>query len=852
MNSLLDRALKYRTSRRGFLGLTAAGVATAALVGEQLVPAWPERRQASAETEGKWVTAACWHNCGGRCLNKALVKDGMVIRQKTDDTHPDSPDYPQQRACARGRSQRQQVLGADRLKYPMKRKHWEPGGGNKELRGRDEWVRISWDEALDIVASEIKRIKEKYGNESIMAFGSEIGRTLSLYGGYVSVWGSTSYGTWLETGPRIGLSSGNHVNDRMDMRKTQLLILWGANPAWSSAGLPTYNYLQVKKAGARVITIDPLFNETARVLADEWIPIRPGTDHALALGLAHTLLVEDDPETNPLIDWDFLHRCTVGFDKDHMPPGADPKENFKDYLLGTYDGQPKDAEWASEICGVKADRIRQLAREIGGTERVSLLVSWAPARGNNLDSWPQALMALGAMSGHMGRPGSMTGVCTHSGASNNGPSLVRAGGNGLPNIANPVKLRLNHNEHWTAVLEGKYMAGKGPGVTEPVNIQMIYHAGSSALNQKPGLVRGVAAHRKVEFVVAHHYALNTSAKYADVVLPITTEWERAGTLLSGNREILIWAQHVIDPLFEAKSDMWIAVELAKRLGLNAEEVCPISEEQQLFNRLAGAQVLKEDGKTWEKLLTITAEDIAEMGVEGEPQTGRITLAEFREKGIYQVPRRPGDNYEYVHLAEFRQDPEKHPLNTTSGKLEIYCQAIADHVRNCGWSEISPIPKYNRPTEGYEDTFADWEKKVKGDYPLQLYTIHYPRRSHSVFDNVPWLREAFPQEFIMNPVDAEARGIKDGDIVKISSRHGTVIRPVYLTERIMPGVVTLGEGAWADIDDETGIDKAGATNTLNGAIPTGQGHAGWNTCNVQVERYDGPLPPDHTWPQRVIF
>ena len=148
--------------------------------------------------------------------------------------------------------------------------------------------------------------------------------------------------------------------------------------------------------------------------------------------------------------------------------------------------------------------------------------------------------------------------------------------------------------------------------------------------------------------------------------------------------------------------------------------------------------------------------------------------------------------------------------------------------------------------------ADWDKKVKGDYPLQLFTIHYRRRSHSIFDSVPWLREAFPQEFIMNPLDAKARGIKKGDVVQITSRHGTVIRPVFFTERMLPGVVALGEGAWAEIDEETGIDKAGATNTLNGGIPTGQGHQGWNTCNVEVKKYTGSIEllPDHKWAQRI--
>ena len=151
MSNLLDKAMKYKLSRRKFLGLGAAVTTTAAVsgAGYGLKKLSSEAAAKELKKEGKWVSAACWHNCGGRCVNKALVVDGVVVRQKTDDTHPDSPDFPQQRGCHRGRSQRHQVFGPDRLKYPMKRKHWEPGGGRKELRGRDEWVRISWDEALD-------------------------------------------------------------------------------------------------------------------------------------------------------------------------------------------------------------------------------------------------------------------------------------------------------------------------------------------------------------------------------------------------------------------------------------------------------------------------------------------------------------------------------------------------------------------------------------------------------------------------------------------------------------------------------------------------------------------------------
>ncbi len=207
-NILTQALTNTAISRRTFLKWSAVLGGTAALAGNldlglKSVEAAAQNTVA-APKEGKWVAAACWHNCGGRCLLKAQVVEGVVTRVKTDDTHADSPEWFQQRACSRGRAQRQLVFGADRLKYPMKRKNWAPGGGNKELRGRDEWVRISWDEALTIAANEIIRISEKYGNNSIFdAIGSsEIGRALMITGGLVNRWGNVSWGTWAETVPR--------------------------------------------------------------------------------------------------------------------------------------------------------------------------------------------------------------------------------------------------------------------------------------------------------------------------------------------------------------------------------------------------------------------------------------------------------------------------------------------------------------------------------------------------------------------------------------------------------------------------------------------------------------------------
>jgi anaerobic dimethyl sulfoxide reductase subunit A len=854
MIDLIGKIKDLKMSRRSFIGWTTAVAATATIpMGRGLIAkAEPTFGTEVAGEEGVWKTAACWHNCGGRCLNKVLVKEGVVIRQKTDDTHEDSAEFPQQRGCLRGRSQSQQIFGADRLKYPMKRKNWEPGGGKKELRGKDEWVRISWDEALDYVADETKRIAKKYGNQSIWASGSgEHVKMLSSIGGCVTDWRTSSYGGWLKTSLHIGSSEGYSVppvNDRFDLRNSQLIVLWGANPAWSSPGMPMNNYLEAKKAGAKFIVIDPKYTDTANTYDAQWIPVRPGTDDALILAVMHVLIEEDDSVTNPLIDWDVLHRCTVGFDADHMPSGANPKDNLKDYVLGTYDGLPKDPEWASEICGVDPATIRQLARQIGGTERVSLLTGWAPARINNAEGVVQAFMTLGYMTGNIGRKGRMTGLSVHSFAANGGPGLVVGGGAGLPTIANPITDSINTAEIYNAINEGKFMS---PGEGEkPLNIKMIYHEFQS-MNGQLGLTKGIEVHRNMEFVVANAYVLTTHAKYADIVLPITTQWEREGGLLDGNREMLIVHTKIVEPLYEAKSDQWVAQELLKKLGKDPSELYPISEKQQFFNKLVGTTVITENGVDYEPLLTITSKDISEWAVQGTPQTGRITLNEYINTGIYQVKRSKDDKFGYIAYENFIKDPQANPLTTETGKFEIYSKSLHEASKGA-WTEIAPIPKYMPKVHGYEETYTNWEKKEKGKYPFQLLNPHYLRRSHSTLDNVPYLREAWSNAVYLNTDDAKKLKIDANDTVLITSEYGKTLRPALLTQTLMPGVISLPHGPWVSMDDEEKVDTAGAENILTGSFATGLGTEGYNTQVVKVEKWTGEqLVEDYKQPQRVI-
>ena len=648
----------------------------------------------------------------------------------------------------------------------------------------------------------------------------------------------------------------------MDLKNSQLVIMWGANPAWSSPGNRMYNFLQVKKAGAKFIFIDPFYSSSAAVLGDDWYPVRPGTDHAMVLGMMHTLLVEDDPNNNPLIDWHFLNTCTVGFDKEHMPDGVDQSENFKDYILGKKDNQPKDASWASEICGIPADRIKILAREIGKTRKVALLTSWSPARVNNSDSWPQAFMTLGCMTGHIGESGRMTGISAHRAAGNGGPPLVFAGNTGLVEIPNPVGAGSNYvtgrpdrgicipgNQLWNAILTGEYTAGKGK--MQKVDIRLMYHGGiTNMLASREGQKKGIDAVRKLDFMVTHSQFLSTTALYSDIVLPVTSEWERDGLMQSdGNREAIFIGSKAVESQFESKDDMWIAKEIAFRLGLDTNLVESATQAQQLYNSARGSMVIKEDGSGYEPLLTITEKDITNIGATGSPQLGRIPFSELKENGVFQVPRSPNDNFSYIPLEEFRKDPLKNPVSTRSGKLEIYSKELADFVEECGWSEIVPTAEYVRPIEGFEASFSDWETKTKGEYPLQFYSIHYLRRAGSTLDNVSWLREAWPQEFFINIIDAKERGINHGDTIKARSRHGAVIRRAHVTTRIRPGVTCMGAGAWAEMDQKLGADIAGSANMLTGDITTGQGTSGWNSCLLEVEKFEKELVPDHKWPAR---
>ncbi|MBO7702651.1 MAG: molybdopterin-dependent oxidoreductase, partial [Eggerthellaceae bacterium] len=376
------------------------------------------------EEGAEWVAVPCWHNCGGRCLVKALVRDGEVLRMKTDDLHPDTWERPQARSCPMGHAMRQQVFGKDRLKYPMKRKHYSPEDPHRELRGVDEWERISWDEAMDYFADALKKAKAEHGNESIMYMNminleGYLGQVLSAFGGYMDNCGTQSTGTFNLANAQFGWAAlwGNS-NDRMDLANSEYIVLMGHNAAWCAFGNPSVYLKKAKEKGSKFVFVGPEYSETAGFTNALWIPVRPGGDTALLLAVAYLMITKD--QDGSYIDWDFLDRCTVGFDADHMPADAKTDENFKDYVLGAYDGLPKTPEWASELCGTPVELIEQFADIVSCKHDVSFHSNGAPARCKGAENYPQLLMTVAAMGGHYGKPGNSCSNDQYYGAMNSG------------------------------------------------------------------------------------------------------------------------------------------------------------------------------------------------------------------------------------------------------------------------------------------------------------------------------------------------------------------------------------------------------------------------------------------------
>lgn len=761
----------------------------------------PAKKPDATEPE-RLVRVCCpAHNCGGRCLLIAHIRDGAIIRLDTDDRPDDYPAAPQLRACVRGRAYLRRQYHPDRLQYPMKR---------LGRRGDGTFARISWEEALDTVAEQLRRVKETYGNSALFVpygtgsynqlNGSQTARRLmNLYGGHLDFYYTYSSAAVTAATPYVfgTLQTGNQ---RQDWLNTRYLLMWGWNPAEMRDGTNSDFFVKLaRKNGARVVCIDPRHSLSAASLADEWIPIRPGTDVAMMSAMAYVMLTEK------LYDAAFVRTHCVGFDSTQIPAGAEDAESYSDYILGRRDGVPKTPEWAEPITGVPRQTIARIAREYATTRPGVLFQSFGIQRRAYGEQAVIAGCVLAAITGNVGIPGGWASGRA-SPAPNGGPvSPV------FPVGKNPVKASIPVFLWTEAVVRGREMTPTTDGIrgVERLdnNIKLIYAVASNVLvNQHGNVNRTVQILRDetlVEFIVVQDNFLTPSGRFADIVLPACTQFETWGVAV-GSRygDELLFAPKLVEPLGESKSDYRICAELAGRLGIG------------------DAYTEGRDERAW---VEWCLDRYRQLRFPGLP-----SLDEFLQSniGVYAVPvTRPA-----VAFADFRADPEAHPLDTPSGKIEIFSKRLHDMHH----PEIPAVPKY---LQEWESPFGPEAKK----YPLQVIGHHTLHRVHSTHDNNDWLEEAFPQRLFINPLDAEPRGIRDGEAVKVYNDRGATVLPCRVTNRIMPGVVDLPQGAWWT-PDRHGIDRRGSLNVLTSErwTPLAFGSA-QHTAMVEVERAEESRP-----------
>lgn len=803
-------------SRRRFLLGTGAVGATALLSGlwsksvlaQAISQALPQFTVLRAAQKGI-LTGAHWG------AFEAIVENGRMIATQPvkDDPYPNEliemAPY--------------QVHADNRVKYPMVRKSWLEGGpgSRTELRGRDEWVRVSWDKATELVAGEISRIQRDHGPQAIHAgsYGwKSVGmfhncrtllqRMMNLSGGFLGYAGDYSTGA-----AQVIMS---HVVGSMEVyeqqtawpnviENSQLVVLWGCNPMITlknSWNMPDHygqtGFAALKEKGTRVISIDPLHNDSAQFLNAEWIAPRPYTDSALLLGVAHTLLTEK------LHNPDFLNTYTVGFDK------------FAAYLLGKEDNQPKTAEWAADISGVSADEIRTLARDMA-KQRTMIMSGWGIQRQHHGEQQHWLLVTVAAMLGQIGQPGGGFGFSYHysSGGSPTAKGGILSGisaGNAPKNSPTPIPVARIAD---CLANPGKTIDFNGSKITYP-DVKMVYVAGGNPFHHHQDTNNLVKAWQRPETIVVNEPYWTATAKHADIVLPATTSYEHNDLEMGGDySQLYVFPMHqCVQPQHESRNDFDIFAAISEKLGV------------------AEAFTEGKDETQWLKSM------YDDMQIQARAARVALPLFDmFWNSNNYVRFPVPQANTQWVRFADFRENPLLNPLGTPSGKIEIHSDAIA----KMNYADCQGIPTWMPPHEWYRGPEA-------AQYPLSLNTAHPINRLHSQLDNTP-LRKKYAvadrEAIAINTEDAQKRGITDGDLVRAFNSRGQILVGAIVTNDVRPGVVRVSEGAWFDPADPSkpgSICKNGNINCLTfdiGSSSLAQGNCG-HMAQLEIEKYQGPV------------
>jgi anaerobic dimethyl sulfoxide reductase subunit A len=785
-------------------------------------------------SEEKAVYTTCVCNCGGTsaCVIKAHVRDGRVVRVEPDDRYNPGVGMEdkvlnlddlvhnrlQRRPCTMGLVFHKYLhMEEERVLYPLKR-----AAGAKRGEGRFE--RISWDEALDTIADQMKEVRRKHGPYSIITPympNESLERLFQFWGAGVDSWGWCSYDPQRLMGHVMAGALGWNYNEYSSssggdlLANAKMIVLWGFDPTVHHHG-PAHQFAWfiklARERGAPVILFEPRYTGTAETLADQWIPIKPGTDCAMFLAMAYEVF------RNDWVDHKFV-------DKFVEPEGL---ERWKRYVMGTDDGIRKTPEWAEKICAVPSETIRDLTRKVAVDCRPAWMWNhYSVNRKSQGEQTFKAFASLQAILGYWGMPGA--GPPMNLGPHRAFEPKASWGPTGSYKVP-----KFYRSHHWArAVLlldevrsgrlsEEKYRKIVGwradPSLVEKFHPKMLFWGGGGKPHASNHLVTAtdsandqIKAMDRMEFIVSMHSRITPTARYADVLLPaMDWMWEERTLTRSkyGGFESVNFCPGVVPPHGQVKPWIWVYTKLAERLGINPRDYFRYYTDDANWDRDHERYLMD----CYEPVVKYWAARGKEV-----PPWERFTEGEFIN--CDELEEKPHTGAWDSFIFDGQQ------LKTGSGKIEIFSDYIADETnRGKGehydpfgrlidnlpgdWNDLEPMAKYRPAVRGMEDLLT-------ARYPLNLLTPHSRYRVHYLFWNHPWLRgDVYDHRVWINTADAGARGIKDGDLVKVHNDQGEVRVKAYVTSRIMPGVTVIRQGAWYD-PDENGVDLGASPSTLLG-------------------------------------
>jgi biotin/methionine sulfoxide reductase len=706
-----------------------------------------------------------------------------------------------------------------RVLQPMVRKGWLTHGpkATGSGRGKEPFVPVSWEQATRLVADELARVKRDHGNESIFggSYGwasagrfhhaqSQLKRFLNLYGGCTSSLNSYSYGAGRVVVPHIvggeyRESHSNFTSWDIIAANTRLVVTFGGIPYKNgqveAGGLGRHQMpawmRACRDAGVRFINISPVRGDMADELVAEWLPLRPNTDVALMLGIAYALVAEN------LVDRDFLDRYTTGYPR------------FEAYLLGRSDGIAKTPEWAADICGIEAAAIRALARRMAAV-RTYLCVNWSLQRADHGEQPYWMAITLASILGQIGLPGGGYGFGYGATATIGVPG-PRLDGPSFSQGHNPVDafipvariVELLENPHGTLDYDGQKLALP--------DIRLIYWAGGNPFHHHQDINRLRRAWQNPDTVIVHEQVWNALSKHADIVLPATYGLERNDIGVSSRDTHIIASKKAVEPFGEARNDHDILADIAEQLGFRSSFTEDLSEMQWLRRLYDGYR---------------------------ERHQWLPTFEEFWENEHVEVPPDRMAGASFILLDAFRADPARNPLSTPSGRIELY----SEHVASFGYDDCPGYAAWLEP--------AEWLGGSKAkDFPLHLLSNQPATRLHSQLDfgsHSQSNKMAGREMILIHPLDAQARGVQTGDVVRVFNDRGHCLAGAFLTDEVIAGVVQMATGSWYDpLDprDPASLELNGNPNVLTldkGTSRLAQG-ANANTCLVDLERFAGEIP-----------